>query len=185
MPGRQSPSVYAVAAAETADVVAAVNFARQHQSATGRERRRAQLPGHFVFGGLAVDLDARDEQDIVLHEAFVAARLRRDTSAAAGGDRRSRRYLDARLRCSDDPARDATFKAEAARRSASRGSFKAAASAASPRIMVWPLRVCWRPKSSPPTALCGIANACTNPDLFWATQRRWRRQPWAWLPDSR
>ena len=31
-----------------------------------------------------------------------------------------------------------------------------------------PRRDCWKRRSSPPTARSRIANACTNPDLFWA-----------------
>ena len=42
-----APSVYAVAARTTEDVVAAVNFARENRSAAGREGRRPQLSGHI------------------------------------------------------------------------------------------------------------------------------------------
>ena len=52
------PSVYAVAAQSTADVAAAVNFARDEQPAPGREGRRPQLSGNIERAGFAADLDA-------------------------------------------------------------------------------------------------------------------------------
>jgi hypothetical protein len=55
------PSTYAVAARDTQDVVAAVNFAREH-NLIGRERRRPQLSRHVQRGGLAARLDSPDER---------------------------------------------------------------------------------------------------------------------------
>ena len=58
-----TPSTYAVAAETTADVVAAVNFAREKKPAPRREGRRSQLSRHVGLRRLAVDLDAQDERD--------------------------------------------------------------------------------------------------------------------------
>ena len=66
------PSVYAVAAKTTADVVAAVNFARKNNLQAGGERRRPQLPRNVERGQLAADLDPPHERDH-LHDAFVGA----------------------------------------------------------------------------------------------------------------
>jgi FAD/FMN-containing dehydrogenase len=68
---RSAPSVYAVAAAETADVVAAVNFARDH-----RLRLVVRGGGHS-YQGTSCSADSlliwtRAMNDIALHDAFVA-----------------------------------------------------------------------------------------------------------------
>ncbi len=53
------PSAYAVAARKPEDVVAAVNFARDAPAASGGERRRPLLSGHFQRAGFASGLDPR------------------------------------------------------------------------------------------------------------------------------
>ena len=54
-----TPSAYAVAAQTTAHVVAAVNFAREHDLRAGDQGWRTQLSRHLERAGLAADLDAR------------------------------------------------------------------------------------------------------------------------------
>jgi FAD/FMN-containing dehydrogenase len=65
-----SPSIYAVAARTTADVVAAVNFAREH-----RLRLVVKGGGHSYLGGSnapdSLMVWTRAMNDIVLHDAFV------------------------------------------------------------------------------------------------------------------
>jgi FAD/FMN-containing dehydrogenase len=53
-----SPSIYAVEAETTGDVVAAVNFARQENLRLVVKGGGAQLSGHVQCAGLAADLDA-------------------------------------------------------------------------------------------------------------------------------
>ena len=57
------PSVYAVAAKMSRDVVTAVNFDTDEQSAAGGEGRRPQLPGNIQRRRLAAHLDAPYERD--------------------------------------------------------------------------------------------------------------------------
>ena len=54
-------SAYAVAAEGTADVVAAVNFARTNNPSPGGQRRGTWLPRYVQCTGFATDLDASDE----------------------------------------------------------------------------------------------------------------------------
>ena len=49
----------------------------QHRAAPGRQGRRPQLPGHVERGRFAAGLDPRHERRSTLHDAFVAAGLRR------------------------------------------------------------------------------------------------------------
>jgi len=77
-----APSTYAVAARNADDVVTAVNFAREKQSATCRQRRWPQLSGHLQRGGLSSYLDAA-MNNIVLHEAFVAQGCEGKSGSAA------------------------------------------------------------------------------------------------------
>ena len=79
-------------------------FRAGKQSASGRQRRWPQLPGHLQLGGLAADLDAGDEQHRPARRVCRPG-LRGETSAAAGGHSRGRRDLDASLRCGDDQRR--------------------------------------------------------------------------------
>ena len=105
---------------------------------------------------------------ITLHDAFVAAGLRRahepqpavtvgagaiwgqvyDAVTTQGGPLRPGRRLHDRRRRRAGPERRLRQLLEGVRHR--------------------PRRACWRPRSSPPTATVRIANACTNPDLFWA-----------------
>jgi len=64
-------------------------------------------------------------------------------------------------------SRPLTFKAVAARRWGLRASYKAAGSARSRRALARRRAGCSKAESSPPTGNVRIANACTNPDLFW------------------
>ena len=65
-----APSVYAVAARTTADVVAAVNFARENKLRLV-VKGRPQLSRHLGRGRFIIDLDAGTNR-IVLRDAFVA-----------------------------------------------------------------------------------------------------------------
>ena len=90
-----TPSAYAVAAQTTAHVVAAVNFAREHNL-----RLVIKGGGHSYLGtSNAPDsllIWTRAMNRIELHDAFVRAGLRRHRAAAGGlGGRRC--DLDARL----------------------------------------------------------------------------------------
>ena len=96
-----SPSVYAVAARTTADdVVAAVNFAREHNLRLV-VRRRPQLPRDVQRAGLSADLDEKDKR---CHRARCVhrCRVRRTTRAAAGGHGRGGCHLGPDLRCGHD-----------------------------------------------------------------------------------
>ena len=68
------PSVYAVAAKSAADVAAAVNFARDAQSAPRRQRRRPQLSGIVQCRRFAAHMDAamRDMSCTMLSSARAA-----------------------------------------------------------------------------------------------------------------
>jgi hypothetical protein len=57
-----APSVYAVAARTTADVVAAVNFARENRPPARHQGRRSQLPGNIGLSRFVADLDAGHER---------------------------------------------------------------------------------------------------------------------------
>src|SRR5262249_44191039 len=99
-----APSVYAVAARGTADVVAAVNFRAREQSAACRQRRRAQLSGHVQCRGFAADLDAGGAQHR-LARCVRRARVRYDPGPAAGSHGRGGRDVDRCLRRGDDKGR--------------------------------------------------------------------------------
>ena len=98
------PSVYAVAARRTEDVVAAVNFARENNL-----RLVVKGGGHSYLGtSNAPDsllIWTRAMNDIVLHDAFVAQGCDRAAVAAARRLGRRRRDLDAYLQRSDDQGR--------------------------------------------------------------------------------
>jgi FAD binding domain len=148
-----APSVYAVAAVETADVVAAVNFARENNL------RLVVKGGGHRYQGTSNSVDSlliwtRAMNRIVLHDAFVAqgcARKQAPQPAVTVGagaiwmhvydavTTQAGRYVQGGG-CTTVGARD---------------SFRAAGSAASPRTTAWPRRACWKPKSSPRTARCG------------------------------
>ena len=95
------PSVYAVAVETTADVVAAVNFAREHNL-----RLVVKGGGHSYFGGSnAADsllIWTRKMHAVAVHDAFVGAGCAGRVEPAAGGDGRSRRDLAAGLWRSHD-----------------------------------------------------------------------------------
>ena len=91
-----APSAYAVAAESAADVVAAVNFARE------RNLRLVIKGGGHSFQGTSCAPDSlliwtRRMNRIVLHDAFRTTRLRRPDCAAAGRRDRRRRDLAPRL----------------------------------------------------------------------------------------
>ena len=87
----------------TADVVAAVNFARDHRSPAGRQGRRPQLPGHVERSRLAARLDARHVARSTLRDAFVPQGCAAGRRGAAVSVER-RRALVAGLRRRHHPA---------------------------------------------------------------------------------
>ena len=90
------PSVYAVAAQSTADVVAAVNFARTHNL------RLVVKGGGHSYQGSSNAADSllvwtRRMHDVTLHDAFVGAGCEGQARAAARGFGRTRRDLGSHL----------------------------------------------------------------------------------------
>ena len=99
-----APSAYAVKARHSADVAAAVNFARDAAAAPGGQRRRPQLPGHLQRARLAAHLDAGNERG----DAARGLRRRRlcgQRRAGAGGQLRRRRHVDRSVQRRDHPRR--------------------------------------------------------------------------------
>jgi hypothetical protein len=149
-----APSVYAVAAKETADIVAAVNFAREHNL------RLVVKGGGHSYQGTSNAADSlliwtRAMNDIVSHDAFVpqgcAGTVAPQPAVTVGAGAIWMHVYDAVT-----TRGGGTSKAVAAPPSASRDSFKAAGSAASRKTTAWPPRACSKPRSSPPTARCGL-----------------------------
>ena len=160
------PSVYAVAAAETADVVAAVNFARQHHL------RLVVKGGGHSYQGTSCSADSlliwtRGMQDIVLHEAFVpqgcAATLPPQPAVTVGAGAiwmhvydevttRAGRYVQG--------GGCTTVGVGGLIQSGGFGSFSKNYGLAAAGLL----------EAEVVTAdgAVRIANACTNPDLFWA-----------------
>ena len=140
-----TPSACAVAAAQTADVVAAVSFARDH-----RLRLVVRGGGHSYQGTSSAPdsllIWTRAMNDIALHDAFVprgcAATLMPQPAVTIGAGAIWMRVYDAVTTRAVD-----TFRAAAVRPSASRDSFRVGVSAASPRPSVWPQPGCWKRKS--------------------------------------
>ena len=142
--GRSSPSVYAVAARTTEDVVAAVNFAREHKL-----RLVVKGGGHSYLGtsersGLASALDARHARDHAARRVRAAGLQR---PAAGRGHDRSRRALVGGLRRRDDAQRPLRSGRRLLHGRRDRAAFRAEASAASRRCSAWPRRACSRPRS--------------------------------------
>ena len=160
-------SVYAVAAETTADVVAAVNFARQNNL-----RLVVRGGGHSYLGtSNAPDsllIWTRRMNAITLHDAFVPQGCAGRAGAAAGGLGRGRRDLDARLQCGHHqgrPLRAGRRLQHGRRRGTGAGRrLRQLLQVSTAR----PPRRCWRPRSSPPTARCGSPTPARRPDLFWA-----------------
>ena len=96
------PSAYAVAARQTSDVVAAVNFARDNNL-----RLVVKGGGHSYLGTSnapdSLMIWTRFMDDITLHDDFVAQGMQR--CAATGRHGRRRRDLDAHLQRGDDQGR--------------------------------------------------------------------------------
>ncbi|MEJ7675421.1 MAG: FAD-binding protein [Chitinophagaceae bacterium] len=91
------PSVYAVAAKSTSDVVAAINFARIHNL------RLVVKGGGHSYQGTSNSADSlliwtRAMNKIIVHENFIAQRLRNKTETTACCNFRSRSYVDAGIR---------------------------------------------------------------------------------------
>ena len=92
-----APSVYAVAARTSQDVVAAVNFARDNNLRLVVKGGGPQLPGHVQRARFPSDLDAAYER---YRDAYRirSAGMRTDYAITAGGDRRRGNDLDAGIR---------------------------------------------------------------------------------------
>ena len=157
------PSVYAVAARSTHDVVAAVNFARENNL------RLVVKGGGHSYQGTSNAADSlliwtRGMNAITLHDAFVGAGLRASARAGSarsrssagaiwaqvydavttqGGPLRAGRRLPDRRRRRPDPERRLRQLLESA--------------------TAWRRRACWRPRSSPPTARCGSPMPAPTP----------------------
>ena len=93
------PSVYAVAARTTEDVVAAVDFAREHNlRLVVKGGNRPQLPGHVQRNPNSLLIWMRKMNAITVHDAFVGAGCAGTTRPAAGGHDRGRCDLGPGLR---------------------------------------------------------------------------------------
>ena len=170
-----APSAYAVAATKTEDVVAAVNFARENHL------RLVVKGGGHSYQGTPCAADSlliwtRAMNSIVLHDAFVAARLRREAGAATRGHGRGGRDLDACLRCGDHQGRPlragrGLYDVGVAGliQSGGFGSFSKTYGLAAAGLL----------EAEVVTAdgAVRIANACTHPDLFWGIKGGGWRQP--------
>ena len=161
-----SPSAYAVAARNTADVVAAVNFAREH-----RLRLVVKGGGHSYQGtSNAADsllVWTRRMNAITLHDAFVP-------QGCAGSGRRSARSRSA-------PARSGRMSTTRSRRKAGgyvqgggcmtvgvAGLVQSGGFGSFSKRCGLAAAACSRPRSSPPTARCASPTPAANPELFWA-----------------
>jgi hypothetical protein len=137
-PWRSVPSAYVVAAESTADVAAAIDFARAHKVRLVIRGGGPQLPGNFHRSRIPDDLDSPDERHHCPRRVH-AARLQRCSDPRRIGWRRV--HLAAPL-----PGRDrragAMCRAAAARRSVS----KAAGLAAFRKITAPRRHRCWRPR---------------------------------------
>ncbi|WP_332877722.1 FAD-binding oxidoreductase [Massilia sp. S19_KUP03_FR1] len=157
------PSAYAVAASSTADVVAAVNFARTHNL------RLVVKGGGHSYQGTSNAPDAllvwtRQMKDIQLHDAFVAQGCK--TAQAAVSIGAGAMWIDAYDAVTTRAGRYVqgggctTVGVAGLVQSGGFGSFSkaygtAAAGLIEAEVVTADGSVC-------------IANACTNPELFWA-----------------
>ena len=139
-------SVYALRARHAADVAAAVNFARRHNL-----RLVVKGGGHSYLGtSNAPDsllIWTRAMNQVALHEAFVGAGLCRPGTRSARGEPRRGLHVDAMPTTPSLPVAGVTCRAAGAPRWGSPASFRAAASAASPRPSAPPPRDCWKRRS--------------------------------------
>jgi FAD/FMN-containing dehydrogenase len=163
---RSAPSVYAVAAAETADVVAAVNFARDH-----RLRLVVRGGGHS-YQGTSCSADSlliwtRAMNDIALHDAFVARgcapTLTRQPAVTVGAGAIWMRVYDAVTTRAGRYVQGGgctTVGVAGLVQSGGFGSFSKNFGLAAAGLL----------EAEVVTAdgTVRIANACTHPDLFWA-----------------
>jgi FAD/FMN-containing dehydrogenase len=161
-----APSAYAVAAAETADVVAAVNFARDH-----RLRLVVRGGGHS-YQGTSCSADSlliwtRAMNDIVLHDAFVprgcAPTVTPQPAATVGAGAIWMRVYDAVTTRAGRYVQGGgctTVGVAGLVQSGGFGSFSKNYGLAAAGLL----------EAEVVTAdgTVRIANACTHPDLFWA-----------------
>jgi FAD/FMN-containing dehydrogenase len=159
-------SAYAVAARRTADVVAAVDFARSHRLRLVVKGGGHKLPGH-VERADSLLVWTRRMAAVTLHDAFVAAGLRRPRRAGARGLGRRRRALVAGLRRGDDRRAAATSRAAAACRSGVAGLVQSGGFGSFSKA--WGLASGSLLEAEVVTAdgAVRIANACSEPELFW------------------
>jgi FAD/FMN-containing dehydrogenase len=161
-----APSVYAVAAAETADVVAAVNFAREHHL------RLVVKGGGHSYQGTSNSADSlliwtRAMNGIVLHEAFVprdcAGTLAPQPAVTVGAGAIWMHVYDAVTTRAGRYVQGggcATVGVAGLIQSGGFGSFSKTYGLAAAGLL----------EAEVVTAdgAVWIANVCTNPDLFWA-----------------
>ena len=161
-----TPSAYAVAAAQTADVVAAVNFARDH-----RLRLVVRGGGHSYQGTSSAPdsllIWTRAMNDIALHDAFVprgcAATLTPQPAVTIGAGAIWMRVYDAVTTRAGRYVQGGgctTVGVAGLVQSGGFGSFSKAFGLAAAGLL----------EAEVVTAdgTVRIANACTHPDLFWA-----------------
>lgn len=161
-----APSIYAVAAAETADVVAAVNFAREHNL------RLVVKGGAHSYQGRSCSADSlliwtRPMNDITLHDAFVpqgcAGRLAPQPAVTVGA---GAIWMEAYEAVTTEAGRYVqgggctTVGVAGLIQSGGFGSFSKNYGLAAAGLL----------EAEVVTAdgAVRVANACTNPDLFWA-----------------
>ena len=161
-----APSVYAVAAAETADVVAAVNFAREHNL------RLVVKGGAHSYQGTSCSADSlliwtRAMNGIVLHDAFVpqgcAGTLAPQPAVTVGAGAIWMHVYDAVTTQAGRYVQGGgctTVGVAGLIQSGGFGSFSKTYGLAAAGLL----------EAEVVTAdgAVRIANACTNPDLFWA-----------------
>ena len=146
-----APSTYAVLADSSADVAAAVNFAREHRSPPRRERGRSQLSRSLERTGFAAHLDQAQHAGHRAPRRFRAPGRRRPGRARDRRERRRRRDLDGCLQCGHHHRGPLCPGRGLHDRRCRPAWCRAVVSAASRRVSAPPPRTCWRRRSSPRT----------------------------------